>query len=381
MTSAIDGHCAPGFEPVRDTFAQNFEATPVAELGAAFCVFKGEECVVDLWGGYADPERKRPWTPDTIVNVWSTTKGAVALCAALLADRGLLSYDQPVSSYWPEFGAAGKESITVGAVLSHRAGLPAFAKDVTLDDLFDWEKATSLLAAQAPFPEAYGAVCYHPVTFGFLVGELIRRVSGQTPAAFLTEHLSGPAGAGFFIGVPADWPGEVADLVPPPAAQAAEMAPAEVVVRALSNPPIQADIANSAEWRAAQIPAANGYASARGVARLYGCAANDGRFAGRQLISAGGIAELRRVVTEEPDLMLGMAPRWSRGLMVNPEGLFGPHPETVGHCGWGGSFGCADHGNRISIGYTMNRMGAQLYSDARATALADCVYRCLVSES
>ncbi|WP_107473863.1 serine hydrolase domain-containing protein, partial [Streptomyces griseiscabiei] len=280
----VRGHCEARFEAVRDAFEENFGARE--ELGAAVTVTLGGETVVDLWGGWADAARTRPWERDTVVNVWSTTKGATALCAHVLVDRGLLDLDAPVAAYWPEFAAAGKEDVRVRHLLSHRSGLAGPREPLSFEQLLDWELTVKRLAAQEPWWEPGTQSGYHAMTFGFLVGEVVRRVSGLLPGAFLAREIAGPLGIDFTIGLPEAEAGRVAELVHPPAASTSEQAAifaqlTPTALSALANPLVGAAEANSPAWRAAEVPAANGHGTARAVAALYGILALRGSWGGR----------------------------------------------------------------------------------------------------
>lgn len=284
----VHGHCDERFTAVRTAFEENFRDR--AELGAAVSVMVGGETVVDLWGGWADAARTRPWERDTLVNVWSTTKGPTALCAHILADRGLLDFDAPVAAYWPEFAAAGKEKVLVRHLLSHRAGLSGLREPHSLAELFDWELTTERLAATEPWWEPGTVSGYHAFTYGFLVGEVVRRVSGLLPGAFLEREVTGPLGIDFTIGLPEKEAGRVAELVHPPAASASEQAAifaqlAPAAIAALANPVVGAGEANTPEWRAAEIPAANGHGTARAVTALYGIFAGRGAHGGHRVLS------------------------------------------------------------------------------------------------
>ncbi|GHH05225.1 serine hydrolase domain-containing protein [Streptomyces rubradiris] len=384
-TPHILGHCDPRFAAVREAFEENFRTR--GELGAAVAVTVAGRTVVDLWGGWADPARTRPWERDTVVNVWSTTKGVVALCAHLLADRGLLDLDAPVAAYWPEFAAEGKEEVLVRHLLSHRAGLPGLREPHTLEQLYDWESTTGRLAATAPWWEPGTRSGYHALTYGFLVGEVIRRVSGLMPGAFLERELAGPLGADFTVGLPAREADRAAELVLAPFRPAAEQAAAfgaltPVVRAALANPATGPAQANSADWRAAEIPAANGHGTARAVAALYGVFAGRGAFGGRRFLSARAAERVRESEGPGRDLVLGAAfegeTEIGLGLWLSgPQGLYGPNPRAFGHDGFGGSCGLADPEAGVSLGYVMNRMGHRLADDPRKTALVDAVYRAL----
>ncbi|MEU3415141.1 serine hydrolase domain-containing protein [Streptomyces sp. NPDC006658] len=383
--AAVHGHCDPRFAGVRQAFEDNFRER--GELGAAVAVTAGGKTVVDLWGGWADPARTRPWERDTVVNVWSTTKGVVALCAHLLAGRGLLDLDAPVAAYWPEFAAEGKEKVLVRHLLSHRAGLPGLRRPHTLEQLYDWELTTGRLAATAPWWEPGTRSGYHVLTYGFLVGEVVRRVSGLRVGAFLERELTGPLGGGFTVGLPARQAGLAAELVPaparPPAEQSAFFDKLTPVARAaLTNPAAGPAQANSAGWRAAELLAANGHGTARAVAALYGVLAGRGAFGGRRFLPARAAERVRESEGPGRDLVLGAAleedTEIGLGLWLSgPRGLYGPNPRAFGHDGFGGSCGLADPEAGVSLGYVMNRMGSRLADDPRKTALVDALYRAL----
>ena len=375
--SAVAGWVAPGFAGVHDAFAANFHRDD-AELGAALAVYVEGRCVADLWGGFTDTARTRPWARDTLVNVWSASKGIVATAMAMLVDQGRASYDDPVAAHWPEFAAAGKKAITIGHILSHQSGLNGWELPTSFDDLYHWPTATARLAAQAPFWPPGTAASYHALTHGFLAGEVIRRITGQDVGGFIRDAIAAPLGADFHIGLPAahDW--RVAEIVAPPPNNAIPGGPAmaEIPRRAVSNPTPDPLLPNSRAWRAAQIPAANGQASAQGLARIYGALAMGGTLDGIRIISPAGVARLRETRHPGPDLMVG--PRnWGAGVASNVAPTFGPHADTFGHTGWGGAFGCANIRRRVGIGYVMNRMGGQIASNPRATSLAAAVFAAL----
>jgi CubicO group peptidase (beta-lactamase class C family) len=371
----IAGTVAPGFEPVRDAFVANFHRDgDDAECGAALAVHVAGICVVDLWGGWADAAHSRPWARDTLINVWSASKGVVALAVAMLVDQGRLSYDDPVARHWPEFAASGKQAVTVGQLLSHQAGLNGFAEPTVLEDFYDWGRVTARLAAQAPFWPPGTAASYHALTYGFLAGEVIRRITGQSPGAFIRDAITTPLGADFHIGLPASLDWRVADIVPPNASVVTSgPPPAEIPARAIGNPRLDAAAPNQRAWRAAEIPAANGQASAQGLGRIYGALANGGSLDGSTVISPAGIDRLRALRHPGPDLMLG--PRsWAAGVSFNLVPTYGPDAATFGHTGWGGSFGCANVERRIGIGYAMNRMGNQLVGNPRGSSLCAAIF-------
>jgi CubicO group peptidase (beta-lactamase class C family) len=381
MAPALHGVVAPGFEPVRAAFAANFVRTgPYGEIGASLAVYRHGACVVDLWGGHADRQRTSNWTRDTLVNLWSTTKGAAALCVALLVDRGQLAYADRVARYWPDFAAAGKGDVTLAQLLSHQAGLPGFAVPTTIDELFDQPLVAARLAAQAPLWPPGSANGYHAVTFGVLVAEIVRRVDGRTLGRLLAEDLAGPLGADFHIGLAPDDTPRVAELVPPD--HPADMSGIEItpaMAMALGSPAMEPQRANEPAWRAAELPALNGHGSAQGIARLYAALASPDGAEGIAPIGAATVAAMTASVTARPDLVLGFDPGWGMGVAHNGTGMFGPDPATFGHSGWGGSFGCANRATGIAIGYACNHMGPDLVGDPRATSLCDAVFRAALS--
>ncbi|MFI9586113.1 serine hydrolase domain-containing protein [Streptomyces sp. NPDC052236] len=377
----IDGHCASRFAAVRAAFQENFRDR--GELGAAVTVLLDGEPVVDLWGGWADSARSRPWERETLVNVWSTTKGPTALCAHLLADRGLLDLDAPVAAYWPEFAAAGKEAVLVRHLLSHRAGLAGLREPHTLAELYDWELTTARLAATEPWWQPGSESGYHALTYGFLVGEVVRRVTGQLPGEFLHQEITGPLGIDFTIGLPEKEAGRAAELVHPPAESTSEQATIfsqlrPVALAALTNPVTGAAAANSPEWRAAELPAVNGHGTARAIAALYGIFAR-GEHAGRRVLSPESAERVREGQGSCRDLVLGVGfthdTEVALGLWLSGRnGSYGPNPRAFGHDGFGGSFGLADPEAGLSMAYVMNRMGPHIADDPRKMALIKAVY-------
>jgi CubicO group peptidase (beta-lactamase class C family) len=379
MAVTVHGTVAPGLEPVREAFAANFQRTgDYAEVGAALCVYRRGEKVVDLWGGFANAERTRPWTADTLINVWSTTKLATAVAVARCVDRGLIAYDQPVAEVWPEFAAVGKGAITIAEVMSHQAGLPGFVEPTTLDDFDDWDRVTARLAAQAPVFEPGTLNSYHAATYGFLAGEIVRRASGKTLGTLLRDEVTGPLGADLFVGLPLSEEDRVAQLLPAdhPVEVPLETLPLPVRM-GLSNPEQDPARVNTRAWRAAELPALNGQASARGVARLCAALAEGGTLDGVHVLSSSTLAAMTAIVADREDLLLGFNPQWGMGVAHNLIGIYGPNPRTFGHSGWGGSFGCADPDARVAIGYVLNHMGPELVGDPRGKGLADTVFAAL----
>jgi CubicO group peptidase (beta-lactamase class C family) len=381
----VQGHCDARFTAVRAAFEENFRDRD--ELGAAVAVTLDGETVVDLWAGWADAAHTRPWERETLVNVWSTSKGPTALCAHILADRGLLDFDAPVAAYWPEFAAAGKESVLVRHLLSHRAGLAGLRVPHTFAQLCDWELTVRRLAEQEPWWEPGTRSGYHALTFGHLVGEVVRRISGLLPGAFLEREVTGPLGIDFTIGLPEKEAGRTAELVHPRTASSSEQSAAfaqlaPAALAALANPLVGATEANTPQWRAAEIPAANGHGTARAVAALYGIFALRGAYGSRQVLSPEAAERVREGQGGCRDLVLGAGfeheTEIGLGLWLSgPGGSYGPNPRAFGHDGFGGSCGLADPEAGVSLGYVMNRMGPHIADDPRKMALVDALYSAL----
>jgi CubicO group peptidase (beta-lactamase class C family) len=379
----IEGRSDERFAAVRAAFEANFRDR--GELGAAVTVQVGDEVVVDLWGGWADPGRTRPWQRDTLVNVWSTTKGPTALCAHLLVDRGLLDLDAPVAAYWPEFAAGGKSAVLVRHLLSHRAGMAGLREPHSTAQLYDWELTTARLAAMEPWWEPGTQSGYHALTYGFLIGEVIRRITGVLPGEFLQQEITGPLGIDFTIGLPEKESARAAELVHAQVSADSTSLMAQlppVILAALANPAVGAAEANSPEWRSAEIPAANGHGTARAVCALYGIVARRGLCGDRRVLSPEAAERVREGQGACRDLVLGagFAQDTEVGLglwLSGGNASYGPNPRALGHDGFGGSCGLADPEADLSLGYVMNRMGPHVADDPRKMALIEAVYSSL----
>jgi CubicO group peptidase (beta-lactamase class C family) len=383
MNCQIFGEVEPGFKKVKEVFKANWEGY---EVGASFSVvYKGKK-VVDLWGGFQDKAGTRPWKADTLVNVYSTTKGMGSLAVAILAEEGRLDYKALVTDYWPEFGAEGKNRVTVAQLLSHQAGVCGVSEKIKIEDLYDWDKIVRLLAAQKPFWEPGRAYGYHAVTWGYLAGELIRRITGKTLGQYFHEKVAGPLGADFYIGLPDAEMNRVADMIGPNHARVPQKPEGDSRPKtslypvALQNPEIRPfkDVCSYA-WRMAEIAAANGQANARGIARIYGALANGGEIDGIRIISKKAIetATMEEVKGDQDDLILGRPRRFARGFALNTEDMYGPNPRAFGHAGAGGSVGFADPDTNIAIGYAMNQMQVNEDDVPRAELLVKETYGCL----
>ena len=390
--SRSQGVCDARFSGVRDAFAENFEKH--GDVGAAVCVYVDGKATVDLWGGYVNAARTRPWTRDTIVSVASTTKGMTALCAHMLVERGVLDLDAPVARYWPEFACDGKEQIPVRWLLSHRAGLPAVRQDLPTETLFDWKAFTTALVETDPWWEPGTQHGYHARSYGYLVGEVIRRVSGKSVGEFLRTHVTGPLDADFYIGVPASEDARAAEVLAPPGPPSARMQqilqdPTLLANRAFFNPPSPPALINTRAWRAAEIPSSNGHATARAVARIYGALACGGTLDGLRLLDASAIQPATVEQSCGLDATLQFASRFGLGFMLPlPEHFssvgfgrqaFGPNGRAFGHWGTGGSVGFADPDGRLGFGYVMNqhKVGSPEEPDRRWPSLVEAVYASL----
>lgn len=377
----VEGSIAPGFERVGDALAKSFREH--GEVGASVSVVVDGETKVDIWAGHADKERTRPWAQDTIVNLYSTTKGVAAAEAAILVDRGLLDVEAPVVRYWPEFGEAGKQDIPVKWLLSHQAGLPAIDEPLPPGGALHWPTVIGALERQKPEWIPGSEMGYHAITYGWLIGEVIRRISGMSPGAFLQKEISRPLGIDLFIGTSAAEDVRTAEMIPPQGAPALPTGPdpTSLPARALgiANPPAGANV-NSREWRAAELPAANGHGNARALARLYGAMARGGDIGGVKLMGPGTIERFAREEAACIDKVIGFEVRRGLGFILNSPGgryHWGPNAGTFGHSGAGGSLGFADPRAKLGFGYAMNQMTSGLSADPRWANLIDAAYACL----
>jgi CubicO group peptidase (beta-lactamase class C family) len=368
----IQGTWDKKFEGVATTLSKNLDDG--ADVGASVAVMVGGEPVVDIWGGFVDEGKTTPWEQDTLVNVWSTTKTMTFLCALMLADRGQLDFHAPVADYWPEFAAAGKQDVEVRHLMSHSAGLAGWTQHLETEELADWEKCTSLLAAQEPWWEPGTASGYHAVTQGFLIGEVVRRITGKTIGTWFAAEVAGPLGADFHIGLPAREDHRVSPVIPPPPVDLEAMAPSDIALRALSNPVLDASWTRNEWWRRAEIPAANGQGNARSVATVQSIIAGGGEARGVRLLSEKGCDVIFEEQADGEDLVLGMPMRYGMGYGLSSETM-PMGPRTCFWGGYGGSLIIMDQEAGITVAYMMNRMESGLVGDARG---ADIVMAALV---
>lgn len=377
----VHGFVANKFSAVRDAFEENFACG--ADVGASCCATLEGETIVDLWGGYADQEKTRPWERDTITNVYSTTKTMTALAALLLADRGELDFDAAVASYWPEFAANGKDRIKVSHLMSHSSGLSGWKEPLETEDLYDWEKMTSLLAAQAPLWEPGTASGYHVVTFGYLVGEVVRRISGKSPGAFFREEIAQPLNADFHIGLPASEDSRVADSIPwtmQPSGAKLEFSEIEKIT--FLNMPFRAGTTTSTRaWRAAEIPAVNGHGNARSIAEIHCILANGGVAKGKRFMTEAGCRKALEQQIEGPDLIMKHLPPARFGLgFALPGPLLAielPNPDTIHWGGGGCSWIFIDMDARTTFAYAANKMDRLPLGDPRPFRTMKALWRSL----
>jgi len=378
----VGGWCDPAFGPLREEFRANFAER--AELGAAVCVLVRGTVVANLWGGWRDVARQQPWTPDTLVNVFSVGKGLLAGCVTRLTGQGLLDVDAPVARYWPEFSAAGKAAVTARQLLSHQAGVPAIRQPLAPGSALDWSLLTRAVADEEPWWPPGSGHGYHVNTFGFAVGEVIKRVTGMTPGTLLQRELAGPISADVHIGLASPEHPRVAQFIwgEAPAATSVPPVPAgnaEMAVRAYANPPDFSGfgVVNTAAWRSAEIPSANAHATASGVARFYAALAGGGVLDGYRVADTSAlVAAVEEQVCGE-DLVLRRPSRFGLGFqLTQPERPLGHGPRCFGHFGAGGSVGFCDPDAGLAFGYVTSQMGPR-WRNPRNRALMDACNACL----
>ena len=390
----VEGTCKPGFERVAEAFKANFDKN--GEIGASVCLTVGGETVVDLWGGTADPKTGAPWNKDTVSIVFSCTKGATAICAHVLASRGKLDLDAPVAELWPEFAQNGKEHATTRMMLDHSVGVPALRTKVKDNGPYEWDYMTGLLANEAPFWEPGTRNGYHGFTFGWTVGEMVRRAAGVSLGTFFQNEVARPLGLDFWIGLPEEIEPRVAPIIAYAYKANEAKTPFMIDLATRRDSPAALFYFNVGAWRtggantragrAAEIGAANGITNARGLAGLYAPLANGGG----KLVDGKTLARMGEVsMATHDDATLRIPTRFALGFMKSMDNrrrsvgakLFGPDVDSVimgsaafGHVGAGGSLGFADPAAGLSFGYTMNRMGPGLLMNERGQALIDAAY-------
>ena len=401
----INGYCDERFLEAKKIFEESINSG--FELGCAITLEVEGEVVLDLWGGHSDLDKTEEWKEDTIVNVFSTTKGMAAMCLLQLVEKGLIDLDAPVSQYWPEFAAGGKETIPVRYLLCHKSGLCGVREPLEQGSFADWDLICSELAKQEPFWEPGTAHGYHAITYGHLVGEVVRRVSGKSIGQYFNDEIAVPLNLDFWIGLPEDKFNRVTNinpdkpgllqkilmpilsklprsLAPGPLKMLLDFAdPTTPAGAAFNNPKMSMQAgemeANTAKWRKAEIPAANGHGTARSIAKLYGALAIGGSRDGVHVLSSETIEMARQTESDGKDLVLGQIhTRFGLGFMLGTEDVsMGPNKNSMGHGGAGGSLGFADIDNKISLGFTMNQMHPGITTWKTATDVAESVYKTL----
>ena len=388
-TVAVHGTCAGQFSEVADAFSQNFARH--GEVGAGVAIYLDGELVVDLWGGIADKDLGRPWQEDTMAVVFSATKGVSAVCMHMLAERGMLDFDEPIATYWPEFAANGKDAVTVAMALSHQAGLPVWQAELPPNALHDPDLLAQRLAAEPVVWEPGTAHGYHPVTIGVIEGELMKRITGRTIGTFLREEVAGPLGADLWIGLPESEEHRVATLyladrdLQTPMGRKLVSDPDWIGWKFVANVGGDRDHVNSRERHAAEIPAAGAITTARGLARLYAPLARDGSVDGIRLLQPQSLYSMGETRSaSDCDLLLripttftlGLSKSWgARGLGPGQHVILGK--DAFGTPGMGGSMGFADTDARMSFAYVMNRHGSGVGLNERGQGLIDAAYRSL----
>jgi len=401
----VNGYCDERFVEAKKIFEESIDSG--FELGCAITLEVEGEVVLDLWGGHADLDKTEDWKEDTIVNVFSTTKGMAAMCLLQLVEKGLIDLDAPVSQYWPEFSTNGKEAIPVRYLLCHKSGLCGVREPLDQGSFTNWELICSELAKQEPFWEPGTAHGYHAITFGHLVGEVVRRVSGKTIGQYFSDEIAKPLDLDFWIGLPEDKFSRVTDIYPDipgllqkilmpilsriPRSLAPDMVrmfldmgdPTTPAGAAFNNPKMSMETgdmeANTTRWRKAEIPAANGHGTARSIAKLYGALAIGGSRDGVHVLNPETIEMARQTESDGKDLVLGQIhTRFGLGFMLGTEDVsMGPNKDAMGHGGAGGSLGFADPDNKISLGFIMNQMHPGITAWKTATDVAESVYKTL----
>jgi len=367
--AVVRGMTDPKFESVREQLEKNLDVGD--DVGASVAVFYRGEPVVDIWGGYQDVDKTVEWQRDTLVNVWSTTKTMTFLVALMLADRGELDFHEKVASYWPEFAASGKSSIEVRHVMGHTAGLSGFAERIEPEQLADWDRCVGILARQEPWWTPGSASGYHAVTQGYLIGEIVRRITGTTIGQFFKSEVAEVLGADFYIGLLASEEGRVSVVIAPPPLDISNIDHDSITYRTFSSPPLDATMPQHRWWRAAEIPAANGHGNAHSVALVQQIVANRGEANGRRFYSEQTGESIFETQANGVDLALGSETHFGMGYGLSSTSVpIGPRACYWG--GYGGSLVVMDQDSGLTVAYMMNLMRGSLTEDTRGATLALC---------
>ena len=374
----IQGNCDRKFTEVKELFESIHSSG--REVGSSFSVYKDGKALVDIWGGYTDKEQTNPWNKDSLATVWSTTKGVAAITCALAVEKGLLDYEEKVSHYWPEFGCNGKEDITVGMLLSHQAGICGSATN-NVKDYYSQSTMAEELAAMKPIWEPGTASGYHSMTYGWLTSELIIRVTGKTLGTFYADEIGSLNEIDFFIGLPESEEKRVVEMVPFPKEENQSTEPTEIndAKRATARGPNLIKLQNTRDWRAAEIPSANGQGCASGLAKLYSLVVSNNPSI--KILDEKTIKKMTEERITNRDLVLDVVTRWGAGFIMNMHGvIYGPVKNSFGHSGWGGSCAFGDPENNLGISYVMNQMKNNFAADGRSLELINATYECLNKE-
>jgi CubicO group peptidase (beta-lactamase class C family) len=379
----VHGTCDERFTAVRDLLAAQLASG--ADIGASAAVFIDGEPVVDVWGGFCDEARTRRWERDTIVNNFSTTKTMTALVALMLADRGELDLDAPVTKYWPEFAPYGKSAISTRMFLGHTAGMPGWTETMTMDDIVDWDKATTTLAGQAPWLKPGAGSAYHPITYGPLIGEVVRRITGKSLKTFFAEEVAGPLGADYYIGAPPEADARVSPMIQgsPLIQPVGDL----LLDRAFHNPLCTPQNCSTHLWRRADLGGSNGHGNARSVALVQSVLSCGGEVGGVRLLSRAGCERLLEVQAEGPDRLFGFNLRWGLGFALENATtveIYGPHIAGRRIATWGGSGGSIifnDLDARMTVAYVMNRHLEHGGVDPRGVGIVRAAYEGLLGRT
>ena len=373
----IEGICEDKYLAVKELFLELHKTD--REIGSSFAVYKDGNPVIDIWGGFSDKDKINSWQQNTLATVWSTTKGVAAITIAYAYEKGLLDYEEKVSKYWPEFGCNGKEDITVGMLLSHQAGICG-SNTNEVSDYYDQKTMASELAQMTPIWEPGTASGYHSMTYGWLTSELIIRITGKTLGNYFRDEIGNPNEIDFYIGLPEAEEDRVAEMIPFPKEN-----------NESNNHPNDAQIAsgrgpnllkhqNTREWRAAEIPSANGQGCASAIAKLYSLVVTDQESI--KILNNSTIKTMTEERITNRDLVLDVVTRWGSGFIMNMHKvIYGPQETSFGHSGWGGSCGFGDPVNKIGISYVMNNMKNNFAADGRSLELINKTYECLKGEN
>ena len=371
----IQGDCAPGFEALASAFENNFKSH--GDIGASLCIYQHGRKVVDLWGGHADAAKSRPWEKDTLVNVWSTTKGMMALCIARLVDQGKLDMTRPVAEYWPEFGANGKDQVTIAQLFSHQAGLCGTDKPISVNQVLDTDLLGQMLAAQKPQWPIGESSGYHAFSIGPLADTLFKKVIGKTVGEYFREEIASPFNVDFHIGLDESEDGRVAEMAHDDNIPGGDPKLFNEYQKiAIEHASLSPFLPNERAWRAQGTPSAAGCSNASSIAKIYSALATDRCLDDVEIVSEKALNAATEIQIENIDLVLGLPMSWGIGFAVNKAmGAYGPNPKSFGHHGWGGSFGFADPENGLGVAYAMNYMREPVDApDPRFVAIIQGIY-------